>query len=211
MTYYERCLAVRRAVVGSPATTDRLKAFLRLHDAGLGQELRTDVKAGGRPGSNRTVYSIGTISVNGTMFYVAAKVAIPTESFAAVYMAYSPKARQFIAYETGAFEHLAEAGQKVPVFTLAFTYAYGEEEKFGLLTEDLTQGRRCRMEMINPDEGNRRDPVGEMIKKEVQVSPDGRRVEYWVDLKPGLVNEPAIIERGRKYLEKDVRIDLGPI
>ena len=132
MGYFEKSMAVRKAIVES-STLDRLRAVLKAHHEGKGSDARIDTRMD-RPGSNRAVYAIGKIDVDGATLHIATKAVIPETLLEDMYT----RDNELTAREIGAFEHLAEKGEKTPAFVLALTYLLDGQNRFGLLIEDLT-------------------------------------------------------------------------
>lgn len=198
--FFKRTLVARDAIAKDHSMQDRLRHILRAHHERRGEHLRVDTKKNtDKAGSNRAVYGMGTVSIEGTPVHIVAKAAIPGRDAEDGYSSDG----SMVAYELGAFEHLAE-GDKTPAFGIPVKYSHHGQAMFALLVEDLTRGGTCRLESEHL-------PLERRNHQVVQISPDGTRVEIWADLKAFSPFRPEFVDVGEQYLVPQVAIDVGAI
>ncbi len=201
MSFHERFLLARNAIISDTTKMARLSNILRNHHEDRASKERLDLVTG-KEGTNRAAYPAGLITMDNNPFYLAVKLAIRESMRELEYM----RDTDLLAHEIGAFEHLADEGEITPAFVVALTYSYAGDTRFGLLTEDLTRGGTCRLVKISDSS---RFAVAN--HKFVQVDAIDNSVEYWVDLKNWRQGENSFLEAGKRYVVAEALVDFGAL
>ena len=196
---FDRSMQARAPLLDQAHLKRSLSGIVRSHhkhDSGLSLPLVVS-----HPGSVRALNRLDPIRSGNYTFHLVTKLPIIGVDEEVFYIRDGEK----VAHEAGAFMALEAIGKNVPGIYLGFTYTYGGDVRFGVVTSDLTMGGICRLE--RPPITN---PI-ERIHAVIQISQGGVTRTIYCDAKSYEQNNPKHAETGAPFIAQGAIIDLGSL